>query len=290
MKKLAFNLFVSLCCCLTAIGLVYFVKVKPAVKPVEQPAIIAKDEIVTTNYAPEKSLAPVISNEETNVEDEPDAPNYRWDLLLTGDFHGDEVEAKSGEKWLGLFKENDRYFLRFTKIKIRRVYDDVVDYKTRNRTGKKVDVIGKNKPLFLLKHAKMLREGEIKTLFHQQLQKNEYIWEHRLENGFTKDFELNGKTYTLKVVNEKTKEKELSRGSKVILVSGDVKQILYAPKEMGEFWYFYWAGDLDSDGKLDLYLNLNDHYNITGYRLFLSSQADKGKLVKEVALFYTSGC
>lgn len=55
-------------------------------------------------------------------------------------------------------------------------------------------------------------------------------------------------------------------------------------------WGIYWAGDLDGDGKLDLYLDLANHYNVGQYRLFLSSPAEKGKLVKEVANFRFVGC
>ena len=37
------------------------------------------------------------------------------------------------------------------------------------------------------------------------------------------------------------------------------------------------------DGKLDLYVQVGYHYNSTQRKLFLSSQAKKGKLVREVA-------
>ena len=49
-------------------------------------------------------------------------------------------------------------------------------------------------------------------------------------------------------------------------------------------------GDLDNDGKLDLYF---DEFNEKGYfgvSLYLSSEAEKGKLVKVVATFGTAGC
>jgi len=51
-----------------------------------------------------------------------------------------------------------------------------------------------------------------------------------------------------------------------------------------------WAGDLDGDGKLDLILAADHHYNLSTTRLFLSSRAKKGELVQEVAKFSTSGC
>ena len=55
-------------------------------------------------------------------------------------------------------------------------------------------------------------------------------------------------------------------------------------------WVLLWAGDLDGDGRLDLYMNLSTHYNVSARRLFLSSAAASGALVREVAVFQTTGC
>ena len=44
-----------------------------------------------------------------------------------------------------------------------------------------------------------------------------------------------------------------------------------------------WAGDIDRDGKLDLLLDLTDHYNVSIPTLFLSSEAAEDELVAEVA-------
>ncbi len=48
-----------------------------------------------------------------------------------------------------------------------------------------------------------------------------------------------------------------------------------------------WAGDLDRDGSIDLLIDdLDDPYNRFCFKLYLSSQAEEGDLVKEVASFY----
>ena len=52
-----------------------------------------------------------------------------------------------------------------------------------------------------------------------------------------------------------------------------------------------WIGDLDVDGKLDLYMDFYSYEK--GYfdsGLFLSSKAKKGQLVKQAASFFTAGC
>ncbi len=51
-----------------------------------------------------------------------------------------------------------------------------------------------------------------------------------------------------------------------------------------------WAGDLDRDGKIDLLLDVTMHYALSKYTLFLSSQADDGDLVTEVAHFTSGSC
>ncbi|NIQ12133.1 MAG: hypothetical protein GWO23_21940 [Gammaproteobacteria bacterium] len=51
-----------------------------------------------------------------------------------------------------------------------------------------------------------------------------------------------------------------------------------------------WAGDLDRDGKLDILLDLTDHYNVSAPTLLLSSMAAANELVQPVAEFRTTGC
>ncbi|MEP6900628.1 MAG: hypothetical protein ABJA66_02695 [Actinomycetota bacterium] len=209
-----------------------------------------------------------------------DESKLKIKLLETGEgFHGDQVSAKSGEIWLGLFKENNKYFLRSTKIKVRRSNDAVVD-EPGEKTGKDVIVNGQNQPIFLLKNADILKEGEIKTLFYNPSDENLT----NLENGFVANYQVNNNKYTLRVEGG-------ANSSKLILETENTKQILYSVDKMGDAtWSLTWVGDLDGDGKLDLYADLTDFYNFSEKRLFLSSQADKGKLIKQVANFWTNGC
>ena len=44
-------------------------------------------------------------------------------LLQVGAFHGDEVSAKSGEVWLGLYSTPDNYTLLPSRITVETVYD-----------------------------------------------------------------------------------------------------------------------------------------------------------------------
>jgi len=51
-----------------------------------------------------------------------------------------------------------------------------------------------------------------------------------------------------------------------------------------------WAGDLDGDGRLDLLLDVSDHYNVQAFKLFLSSGAAADRLLGEGASFVSVGC
>ena len=51
-----------------------------------------------------------------------------------------------------------------------------------------------------------------------------------------------------------------------------------------------WAGDMDRDGKIDLLLDITNHYASSNYVLFLSSAADASHLVTEVAHFRSGSC
>lgn len=81
-------------------------------------------------------------------------------LVETGDFHGDEVSARSGETWLGLYVSGGRSALVPSVVKVRAVHDPVVDQEPTQMTGKAVSVKGKSEPLFLVSGAgRLVREA-----------------------------------------------------------------------------------------------------------------------------------
>ena len=226
--------------------------------------------------------------EEIEVE-EAEIPAYKIEMLRVGTLHEEETMAKSGETWLGLFNHKGKSYLTTTKIKLSRFHDIGDGENKKRKTGKEIDVANTDKPTILLKNAKTLKVGKVTTLFLQDEKKYE---ESNLKNGFKKEFTLKGKTFTLKVINENSTEEYLSKGSKLVLSFDGIEQIVHPQgnQRIGESWTLYWAGDLDNDGKLDFLADLSDHYNSTDVILFLSSEAEKGKLVKDVAGLFTVGC
>jgi hypothetical protein len=209
-------------------------------------------------------------------------------LQETGDgFHGDQVNAATGQIWLGLFNRGNDFYLRRTKVAVSMVNDPIVDDESE-KTGKSVATAIHDKSVFLLKKADFLREGPVKTVFFAP----DTDESTELANGTIKRFAFGGRDYELAVSNDVSKEKFLVAGSKLLLKDGSKVQILRNLKDGCDdcSWNLYWAGDLDRDGKLDLYLDLTDHYNTIDKRLFLSSRAEAGEIVKYVANFWTNGC
>lgn len=238
-----------------------------------------------------------------------DENHFKIKLLETGEgFHGDEITAKNGEKWLGLFNENGAYSLRQATLRVLRDHDPIIDDEPQIKTGKSVSVEGKIKPIFLLKNAPNLREGKIAIYFKGLSWKEamadastEYAGENMtsLDKRFSQEFGTNGDEFTLKVVKAKNKEGEKLLA--LILEQNGIRQVLHTTwtsyegergteEWLGQTGTLYWVGDLDGDRKPDFYLDLFVHDNVANKALFLSSKAEKGKLVKKVAHFVTTGC
>jgi hypothetical protein len=211
-----------------------------------------------------------------------DLSQFESQLLETGEgFHGNEITARSGEIWLGLFAEGKSHYLAKTKIKIETEYDSMVD-DPGEMTGKSVSVEGENQPLFLLKNTDYLKEGAVKTVdVADPYQADEAYY---MDKGFDRTYMMNGISYRLRVLgadNHRT----------LLLESDGIEQIIYSGHTSGyESWYLVWVGDLDGDGKLDFYANIPTYDNFFQNRLFLSSKAKPGDLVKQVALFHQTGC
>lgn len=96
---------------------------------------------------------------------------------------------------------------------------------------------------------------------------------------------VEGTSFTLEV------QRVGETGHRLVLREGAQEQTLFQQRE-GDLdgWHLSWAGDLDGDGRADFLLSADEHYNVTTLRLFLSSRAKKGALVREVAKLRETGC
>ena len=211
-------------------------------------------------------------------------------LIEPGEFHGEEVSAQSGEKWLGLHvTDDDHSILLSYRLSVNAVNDPLVDDNDQS-SGKKVSVDLPLEPRFLIRGLKNVSAGPVTTVF------DEGESESILAESSAITLKLGEACYVLKVAGSedtaKCPDQPFPKNARLVLLSGESGQVLYSLQDCGNdaSWRLLWAGDLDRDGKLDLYVSVTQHYNVRERKLFLSSQAGEGQLVKEVAEFVTSGC
>lgn len=265
-------------------------------------SLISKPEIVKEKISPKvlKQKVPrepnlEVVDEETNWFDAQEA-SFQLSLLETGYHNEDDVSAHSGENWLGLFRENNRYMLKRTKLKISRVHQHCGDEGKPNKRGKDVGIVGNGKPEFLIKDSD-LSEGKVKTFFrgNRWVEKPEGLgmsfdkYQTTLEKGFSQEYEFNGIWYSLKVIEVLTKE---NYKTLALVLEGDgIRQVLHTGvSENGGTGILYWAGDLDRDERPDFYIGFNPHMVMHVAMLYLSSEAEPNQLAKGVAVYWSSGC
>ena len=201
-------------------------------------------------------------------------------ILQVGYFHGDDVSAKSGETWFGLYPIPNGYELIASRIAVEAVFDPMVDDSEDQKTGKKVSVNLSTEPLFLVKGLDTLKNGAIKTLSSGQI-----ILKPGKCLRFTFD---NRDDYHLTVFGER----EISAGFQnyeIELSKGQLSQVIIAYDSTdGDVPRLLWAGDLDRDGQLDLLVDATNHYAVSAPTLFLSSMAEDDHLLEKVAQLTTS--
>lgn len=241
-------------------------------------------------------------------------PEFSIKLLEIGEgYHGDEVPAKNGDEWLGLFRDGENYRVRPEKLRIKRVHDPVVDgYEDEGiHTGKSVDVASSNKPLFLVKGGNRIKTGKALTFYrgvsdhdYNELRQRDITIYNGGHTTLDKDYQdtfvtPDKQTFELKVIKAKNKQGE--RILAIALSNRRIRQILYTTRTWdegatsindwsGQVGTLLWVGDIDGDGKPDFFLELTAHENSVWKALYLSSEAAEGEHVRLSAQFVISGC
>lgn len=206
-----------------------------------------------------------------------------------GIYRESETVAKTGETWLVLTEKNS-LVPAVAQVKKQRS----VSY-PGDENDVKVSFANIHRPILAMKGLRGVRPGVVDTLYvrpsdHEIERRNLPI--DAMKTNFKREFNLGDIAYTLRVSRGKS-----MKGKTVgvlVLESDGVEQVIaqnYYDPAYGEIiGELRWVGDLDRDGKLDLYF---DEYNEKGYSrvsLYLSSAAHEGKLVNRVAEFGMAGC
>jgi hypothetical protein len=209
-------------------------------------------------------------------------PDRKFLLLETGSFHGNEVGLRQPHEWLGLFCKEQICSAKPAFVKTARDHDEIVDEDAKANTGTSVTLATPERPLFLVRGLS-LAPHPIPTAF---------VGERNLEAGDQFSAEFQGSRYLLRAEGVQVKDESLPKGSRLVFSHGLVSQELFSLPEGGNDPYItiLWIGDIDGDGKPDLYLNTSWHYNVSHKVLWLSSLAHQGQLVGVAAFFETTGC
>ncbi len=236
------------------------------------------------NVGPERVVsAPVnvVSETHSHQEQSP-ADTTQIELLDYGDYYTDQAPVRqSGEKWLGL------------DVKSSTLHSCTIEVKPGNeeegvQVMQHISVEPPVEPLFLLRGGG-LTSGPVVTVFSGN-------WEQSLTEKSPLTFRLADVSYELKIIRSEDtatcEEEGLPLNARLLLTSGESRQVLYSLVDCGPdaAWHLLWAGDLDRDGKLDLFVSVGQGMYDSPRKLFLSSKAGKGRLVKEVAELISHGC
>lgn len=212
-------------------------------------------------------------------------------MVMVGEWHGEEVSAGEGETWFALHQTATGYALLEVIVSVELVEDEVIDLPPE-KTGKKVSVAEDLKPLVLLRGLPQLKEGLVVAAASSELE---------LRTDRSNQILFDGRPYWLSFhCDEKHQSLEQADCPLQLSFGSDSQTLqnypIYKPFSAEASIAsdvsprILWSGDLDRDGRLDLLLDLTNHYNVSAPTLLLSGLANDGELVGFAAVFRTTGC
>lgn len=253
---------------------------------------------IVVNDALASPQPPVVDDFEPEFRDLPNITERNWDFKVklidvfesANVYRRDDLKVKPGQNWFGLFGENGKYSLKLTKVWVQNAPDD---------SGYDDDPVQlkfsePGLPIFMVRNAEWAKPRSVPTVYHRP--SSDEIQSRNLQlksvaDGYNEHFELNGKHIYLRVSYGLTVD-----GTKVavlVIKSGTQSQIVRTQeywKDGNIFGELFWIGDIDGDGEIDFYLDAFNEIGAFVPSLYLSSAANEGNLVKEIAIFVRPGC
>jgi hypothetical protein len=214
-------------------------------------------------------------------------------LQWPGDFHGEETRARDGETWLALRQEGSRAWLEATTVRVDAVHDPVLDGEDE-RTGRRVSTPAfASEPLVLLRGEGMLA-GTVLTVPEVPVsiaQRGARRIEARALPALELALECGDPPAGPEIPFDcslEIRDAGVSQVLHVFSASHDPAGNLMLGDDGGATVHF--AGDLDRDGRMDLILDVRDHYNVQRSQLWLSGGAAAGDLLRLAATTEVTGC
>lgn len=207
-----------------------------------------------------------------------------FSLLSVGNFHKGEVKARSGERRMGLVKNGSESAWQFFPVEVQNVKDPLLDGDDQ-KSGTAVKVLS-GEPLFLIRGAEAMARKKVKTVRFDPL--GPVLADQTPIQLSCQDCKG---SLSMRIVDVKGGAGNAGRSSRLVLEGEKISQVLYEWPEGFDDQHceLIWAGDLNGDGKIDLLMNLSDHYNVNEMTLLLSSKRQKVILVEKVAVFRRTG-
>jgi hypothetical protein len=203
-------------------------------------------------------------------------------ILITGQFHADEVPSDPGRGWLALRVLAGRWHLTPTKVSAKRVYDPVLD----NNDAKTGILIESSHPeAIVYVRSGSFSPGKVETPAMQFLAKPRALTPKMKKLVLF----FHGRKYEIAASSAAS-----TTGISIANARGtsEIAQVAQAgiQDDTGPgIAELLWAGDLDRDGELDLVLRYQS-YNAGGVCLFLSSKKPKGGVVGKLDCVSGVGC
>lgn len=209
-------------------------------------------------------------------------------IIMTGQFHSDEVEPDAaGRTWFGLFQEEEQFFIQPTEIVLSRFHDPLLDNEGE-MSGWEVSVPDGRIPVVLISGLKCIA-GPVP---HLDIPSSIYP-------GDTVEVLFENHLYTFWATGENVEDS--TSGQRLIynyklLVSrsgeGRISESVVVQHSRFDetFTSILWAGDINGDKRLDILIDLTDHYNVTAPTLFLSEDKESKSVVSFFAQHRAVGC
>lgn len=254
-----------------------------------------------TNETQTRSEQAVLSADSLSGIPQPDSSGFEAEeafvdngdtarLLNLGTYHGEEVwEGAEKENWWGLFKGTSGFYLAETKLKTKRVLDEIVDA-SNEKTGWKVSPLNKDSCIVLITGLNFLTNHPVHTV---ALSKRVVL------PGDTLRLNIMGAQYKLFATGKKdsaSKQHYYGVSDYKLYLSAKkagrvITDLLVEQKNFDDQMIsIIFAGDIDNDNFPDLLINTSWHYNVFRPTLYLSKPAGSNHLLKRMGSHMSVGC